>query len=236
MRGDLFFFCIFIVELGPIQAVAFVGFHAFIHAAAHENAMLLDLNLVVKRSGSTPLPSRSITAFLLYVAFSDIHQQFGKLNEPFPPTQLLDDAQEPRILNINDGWYECAVLHRLTQSCAVVADALKHLLDEFHEAVVIDGFRQLDNAEMTLTLLGLAAGQTGLVGAANAHARVVEPASCRSAVAVELGVREFNNGPAILRSVTTGTISSLLSKVNLMLLILASSAVECRRCTPDCFI
>jgi len=87
---------------------------------------------------------------------------------------------------------------------------------------VVDGLRKFDHAEVTLTFLGLAASHAGLVGIAHSHARVVEPAKRRRAVAVQLWVSEFNNGPAVLRLSSKRTISSLLSKVNLMLLILAS--------------
>lgn len=101
---------------------------------------------------------------------------------------------------------------------------------------MVDGLRKFDDAEVPLTFLGFAAGLTRLVSAAHAHVRVVEAALRGHPVAVELGVREFNNGPAVLKLASKRTISSLLSKVNLMLFIFASSAVEWRKCAPDCFI
>jgi hypothetical protein len=83
-----------------------------------------------------------------------------------------------------------------------MTDALKNLLHELHEAIVVDGLRQLDNAEMTLAFFGLATRQTCLVSIADAHTWIIKTTHRRSPIAVKLRIGQFNNSPAVLHKQT----------------------------------
>jgi hypothetical protein len=53
--------------------------------------------------------------------------------------------------------YQLTIFDGLAQLGTVMANTLENLLHELHKTVVIDGLRQLDNAEMTLAFFCLPA-------------------------------------------------------------------------------